>query len=320
MESDRERLQADAGRRAALLKQRAALLRSVRQYFDGEGFVEVDTPAMVPSPGLDLHLDAFEVEREGDAPRYLITSPEYQMKRLLSGGLERIYQVCKAFRRNERGSHHEPEFTMLEWYRAHAGSREVMADTEQLVAHVARAAHQGRAVLRVEEREVDVTPPWPRMTVREAFSELAGRDVDALLDDEEQFFRVLVDDIEPRLGFDKPVFLVDYPASMASLARLKPDDPSVADRFEAYVAGIELCNGFGELTDPVEQRARLERDQQARRGAGKDVYPVDERFLEALEVGMPPSGGNALGVDRLVMLVLGLDNIQDITAIPAAEL
>lgn len=310
----------DPARWAALLRQRAALFRSLRAFFDARGFLEVETPLAVPSPGLDLHLDAFEVQREGRDPRYLITSPEYQMKRLLSGGLERIYQVCKCFRRNEQGSLHEPEFTMLEWYRAHAGSEEVMADTEQLVAHVARATHQGRAVVKGPEGEVDVTPPWPRMTVEQAFREYAGVEVDDVLPDEEQFFRILVDRIEPRLGQQQPVFLVDYPASMASLARLKPDNPKVADRFEAYVQGIELCNGFGELTDPAEQRRRFERDQQVRREAGKDVYPLDERFLQALETGMPESGGNALGIDRLVMLVLGAESIQEVLAIPNAEL
>ena len=274
---------------------------------------------MVPSPGLDLHLDAFEVVG-GREPRYLITSPEYQMKRLLAGGLPRIYQLCRCFRRNELGALHEPEFTMLEWYRAFAGSEEIMRDTEELVAHVAAAVNGGSKTIPGLDRPVDVSPPWERLTVAEAFQRHAGVEVGAVLEDEERFFRLLVDHVEPALGRGRPTFVTRWPARMASLARLCPDDPAVADRVEAYVDGVELCNGFGELIDPVEQRARLARDRSARAAAGKPTYPIDERFLSALEEGLPPSGGNALGVDRLVMLVLGIDAIDGVLAVPDARL
>ena len=306
--------QANGASRLRALHQRAKGRRAVREFFDQRAFLEVETPAAVPSPGLDLHLDAFPVAG-ADPARWLITSPEYQMKRILAGGAPRIYQLCKCWRRGEIGANHEPEFTMLEWYRTYAGSAEVMRDTEQLVAHVARAIHDGSTVIPLPGSPIDVGPPWERLTVAEAFRKYADVDVSQVLPDEERFFRILVEAVEPQLGRLRPVFLTHWPASMASLARLDPSDPTVCDRFEAYVAGIELCNGFGELVDAVEQRSRLERDQRKRRAEGKIEYPIDERFLGALEEGIPPSGGNALGFDRLMMLVTGAERIADVVAI-----
>jgi len=300
---------------------RARLLREVRAFFDRQGFLEVETPLVVPSPGLDVFLDALAVH--GNAgERYLITSPEYQMKRLLAGGLERIYQLAKCFRDDEVGPQHQPEFTMLEWYRAYAGVDDVMRDTEQLVAAIATSL-SGAPILHTARGPVDVAPPWPRITVREAFVRFARVDVFALLADEggeDQFYRLLVERVEPALSELGALFLCDYPASMASLARKRPSDPRVAERFEAYVAGVELCNGFGELTDPIEQRTRLLADQAERARLGKPVYPIDERFVAALEQGVPPSGGNALGLDRLVMLALGAAHIEDVMAVPASRL
>ena len=314
-----QRLTEDGGRRIEHLRARAEIVRATRDFFDERAFIEVETPLAVPSPGLDLHLDAFDV-RGAAEPRFLITSPEYQMKRLLAGGLPRIYQIARCFRRGEHGGLHQPEFTMLEWYRAFAGSEEVMRDTELLVAHVAAEALDGATVIPARGEPVDVTPPWERITVREAFARFAHTQMDALLGDEEVFWRTWIERVEPRLGIGAPVFVMRWPAQMASLARLCDDDPSVADRFEAYVSGVELCNGFGELVDAGEQRARLERDQRARAAQNKPVYPIDERFLAALEEGLPPSGGNALGLDRLVMLLLGVTDIEDVLAIPASRL
>lgn len=209
---------------------------------------------------------------------------------------------------------------MLEWYRAFAGSAAVMRDTEQLVAHVARTMLDGSTVIGGRGTPIDVAPPWQRMTVDRAFRTYAGVGVSEVLPDEERFFRILVDRVEPELGRMRPVFLTHWPASMASLARIDPSDPSVCDRFEAYVGGVELCNGFGELTDPVEQRRRLRADQERRLAEGKIAYPIDERFVGALEEGMPPSGGNALGFDRLVMLLLGAERVGDVMAFPAERL
>jgi lysyl-tRNA synthetase class 2 len=301
------------------LRERAEACSRIRRFFEARGFVEVQTPVVVPSPGLDVALDAFEVAG-GDrgAPRWLITSPEYQMKRLLADGWSRIYQIVPCFRRGELGARHNPEFTMLEWYRAGAGMDEVVRDTEQLVAAVTGGC------VRLAGRAVDVRPPLERLGVCEAFARFASWSRDETLEaaatDSERYFRALVDRVEPALErLDRGVFLVDYPATQASLARRKPEDPALAERFELYVAGVELCNGFGELVDPAEQRERLERDQAERRSRGLPVYPIDERFLEAL-ARVPPSGGNALGLDRLVALACGTTEIADVLAFAADDL
>lgn len=305
-------------RKQRRLHERARILRTVRAFFEARGFLELETPLVVPSPGLDVHLDALSVPTRGGM-RYLSTSPEYQMKRLLAGGLERIVQIAKCFRNDEIGERHQPEFTMVEWYRAYADVESVMRDTEELVAEVARTL-SGAAVLHTAHGPVDVAPPWPRMTVREAVGRFAGLELASLVEDEERFYRVMVERVEPTLAEFGALFLCEYPARMASLARKKPGDESVAERFEAYVAGIELCNGFGELTCPDEQRARFVSDQAERAARDLPVYPIDEKFLRALEEGMPPSGGNALGLDRLVMLALGAEHIEDVLAIPASRL
>jgi lysyl-tRNA synthetase class 2 len=308
----------DPKRRRAV-ETRQAVMRAVRGFFETLGFVEVETPLMVPAPGLEPNLEAFEVKGAG-APRYLAASPEFQMKRLLVEGYERIFQVCKCFRREEEGALHQAEFTMLEWYRVGAGSAGVIADTERLVAHVARSLGDGSTVIPARSAPVDVTPPWEVLTVSEAFRRYADADAAALAGDEDRFFRTLVERIEPELGRGRPTFLTRYPASMASLARLEPGDPGVADRFEAYLDGVELCNGFGELTDAAEQRRRFETVQRTRAREGKPVYPIDERFLQALERGMPESGGNALGLDRLVMLLTGATSIDEVVALPPSAL
>lgn len=314
--------------RRANLATRAQALRALRAHFDAAGFLEVETPAMVPSPGLDLHLDAFEVQAP-EAARYLHTSPEYQMKRLLSAGFSRIYQVCKAFRQGERGHLHNPEFTMVEWYRVGSDMEGAMSDTEELVAAVTTALH-GSARLPGHPPTtgvtggvgsgIDVTPPWPRLRVSEAFERYAGVSLGSVLPDEDRFYRLLIERIEPQLGRQRPTFLTHYPASMASLARISEDDPRYADRFEAYLDGVELANGFAELTDATEQRARLLADQQSRKAAGKPVYPIDERFLAALAEGLPPCAGTALGFDRLVMLLTGAHSIDQVLSFTVDEL
>ncbi|MDC0743438.1 EF-P lysine aminoacylase EpmA [Polyangium mundeleinium] len=324
------------------LRARAEALAEVRSFFVRRGFLEVETPSMVPCPGLDLHLDAFGVgfgaqDAEGDPkpralttgapegrPLWLITSPEYQMKRLLAGGVPRCFQLARCYRRGEIGSRHNPEFTMLEWYRAFAPMDAVVADTEELVRSVVSKL-AGTRVIEVEGTRVDLSAPFERISVGEAFARYAGTSADEAItmasEDEDRFFRLLVEHVEPSLArLGRPVFLVEYPAPFASLARLCPADPRVAERFELYVGSVEVCNGFGELTDPVEQRARFERDQAQRRAEGKPVYPIDERFLAALAEGMPPAAGNALGIDRLVALGLGARAIGDVTAFPYAWL
>jgi elongation factor P--(R)-beta-lysine ligase len=295
-----------------LLPERARVLKAVRAFFDARGFLEVETPILVPSPGMDLHLEAIAA---GDA--WLGTSPEYQMKRLLADGWSTIFQITKAFRKGELGARHNPEFSILEWYRGGGGVADVMKDTEELVAAVTGGT------VRVDGRAIDVTPPFARVTVCEAYARWAGAAPEETLrlaaEDEDTYFRLLVDRVEPALAaLDHGVMLTEYPASQASLARKKPGDPRVAERFECYVAGVELCNGFGELTDPDEQRARFVADQDARRARGLPVYPIDEKLLAALAK-IPAAGGNALGLDRLVALTCGTTEIARVLAFTAEE-
>jgi lysyl-tRNA synthetase class 2 len=302
----------------AAVRARNQVLSATREFFDARGFVEVDTPLLVPSPGLDPYVEAFEVA--GSPPgRWLRTSPEFQMKRLLSAGFSKIYQIGKSFRREEEGALHQPEFTTVEWYRAFCDSEEVMRDTEELVASIALGVRGGQGLVARGAR-VDVSPPWEHIAFAEAFERTAGCGLAEVEGDEERLYRLLAERVEPRLGTGRACFLTRYPARMAQLARLNPADPSLAERFEAYVGGVELCNGFAELIDPVEQQARFESEQQARQRMGKPDHPIDRRFLQALQEGIPPCSGNALGLDRLLMLLLGAERIDDVLAFPAGRL
>ena len=273
----------------ACLPERARVLRQIRAFFDARGFTEVETPVRIPAPAPEPHIDC---PPSGDW--FLRASPELQMKKLLAAGMERIYQIGPCFRAGEKGRRHSPEFTMLEWYRANADYSDIARDAEELVAEVLRP--RGSAAL-------------PRVTVREAYRRWAGWDpVEAW--DQDRFDFDMATKIEPNLP-KGPLLLMDYPAPAASLARLKADDPRVAERWELYVDGLELANAFTELTDPVEQRRRFESARAERRALGEADYPLDEEFLDAL-ARMPPSGGVALGVDRLVMLACGVRDISDV--------
>jgi lysyl-tRNA synthetase class 2 len=294
---------------------RARILAALRSYFEEQRFIEVETPLRVAAPGVDAHVDALRAEGG-----FLITSPELHLKRLLVGGLPRVFQLGRVFRADESGTLHEPEFTLLEWYRAFSGQEAIRRDTEALVARAAKTA-SGRAELRTPDgRRIDAKPPFLEVNVRDAFRQHAGvRDAaDLAATDESRFFELLVGKVEPALAaLDKPVFLIDYPLAQAALARPSPADPAVAERFELYAGGVELSNGYGELTDPDEQQRRFEAERARRRREGRRVYPLDRRFLAALREGMPPSGGNALGVDRLVMLCTGARSIAEVTAFPS---
>jgi lysyl-tRNA synthetase class 2 len=297
------------------LQARARALSAVRDYFAREQFLEVETPLRVPAPGVDLHLDA--IAAHGG---YLITSPELHMKRLLAAGFPRVFQVARASRLDELGQLHEPEFTMLEWYRAFAGLSEMLSDTEQLLRAVAERVSGEARLLGPTGQRYELALPFQRITVREAFREFAGvaDAVDLAHTDEARYFELYVNLVEPGLARESaPLFLWKYPANQASLARLSAEDSSVAERFELYVAGVELCNGFDELTDPDEQRRRFEQDAQRRSSEGRVTYPIDERFLSALLSGMPRAGGNALGFDRLLMLATGARELSDVIAFPA---
>lgn len=298
---------------------------AVRAFFDARDFLETPTPIAVESPGMEPHIRPFRVLPAGaDSPvRYLQTSPEFAMKRLLAGGLERIYQLAPVFRDEPRAPTHLPEFTMLEWYRANAGYEAIMDDTEQLVAHVAAAIH-GTTVIPWQGAGIDVTPPWPRLRIRDLFAEHAGvtllpstdlrgecarlglrtADSDGW---DDLYHRIWLEVIEPRLP-RRALFVLRYPPSQAALSVIDadPDGTPWARRFEVYAGGLELANAFQELTDPAEQRRRFEADMALRArtyGADFPPSPMPEAFLSALHEGMPPSSGIALGLDRLVMLL-----------------
>lgn len=285
---------------------RSRLLHAIRCFFHNRGFVEVETPVRLATPALELHIDA---EPAGD--HWLRTSPELHMKRLLADGMERIFQMGPCFRRGERGDRHHPEYTMLEWYRAHADYTDILADTKALLAHCAQAV-LGRTDLVYRGQAIALLPQWERIPVAEAFQRWAGWNP-ATAWDAERFDLDLVEKVEPNLPRGVPVVLTDYPAPAAALARRKPADPQLAERWELYIGGLELANAYSELTDPAEQRARFEACARDRRALGKDAYPLDEAFLAALAK-MPPSGGIALGVDRLAMLFADARSLDDVMA------
>lgn len=322
--------------RVRLLEKRARCLAATRGFFADRDFLEIEAPLLVPTPGLEVHIDAVPAGMN----QWLITSPEFQMKRLLAAGLERIYTVCKCFRGGERGPQHSVEFTMIEWYRAWSGIDAIAEDTEQLVARVADQV-VGTSRLELPNGVVDVKPPWIRMTVAEAMSrfaevEVAGDEAAGTLAErvrsagieigtaeawDDVFYTAFVSRVEAALAtLDRPVLLTEWPVKLSALARRTPDDPRVVERFEAYVGGVELANAFGELTDPLEQRARFIDDQLTREERGRPVYPIDEKLIAALEEGLPPSGGIALGFDRLCMLIGGATDIRDVLAFGPGEL
>ena len=285
---------------------RSRILSAIRAWFDQAGFIEIETPVRLPTPALERHIDA---EPAGSA--FLRTSPELHMKRLLVAGYDKIWQMGPCFRKGERGTRHNPEYTMLEWYRTNATYLDILTDIETLIFHItsSRPPHSP-FILHPSSFP---PPPWPRFTVEELFRKHAGwNPVEAY--DAERFERDLVEKVEPALPRDTPVFVMDYPAPAAALSRRKPGRESVAERFELYIGGVEIANAFSELTDPVEQRHRFEQWERERASAGDPVYPLDEAFLSALTVGMPPSGGIAVGVDRLIMVLLGATTLDSVIA------
>jgi lysyl-tRNA synthetase class 2 len=300
-----------ASRRKAL-ETRAAILQAIRDFFTDQGYLEVETPHRIPAPALESHIDA--IPSDG---WFLHTSPELCMKRLLAAGYPRVFQICHCWREGERGKLHIPEFTLLEWYRVGSDYHGLMEDCERLIQHVARSLGQEDRLV-YQEQEIDLTSPWPRITAREAFSRYAPISMAEALQ-RDQFDEIMIQEIDPELPVEKPAFLYDYPAERGSLARLREDDPSLAERVELYIGGLELANGFSELTDAKEQRARFFREEANRRSLGKRPYCVPARFLAELP-DMPPSAGIALGVDRLVMLFVNAVSIDEVIAFTPEEL
>jgi lysyl-tRNA synthetase class 2 len=294
------------------LRLRSGVQQAIRFFFEDRDYLEVETPIRIPAPAPEAHI---EPEPAGDA--FLHTSPELCMKRLLAAGFPRIFQLCRCFRRGERGRRHLSEFTLLEWYTAHHDYWHMMAQTEALVQHVARALDRGGR-LSFQGRSIDLEGPFDRLAVEKAFRIFAGTTPEKALA-AGRFDEIVGLEIEPRLGWERPVFLYDYPAPCAALARLKPDRPDRAERFELYMGGIELCNGFSELNDPAEQRRRFEQELRTRQQLDRPATPLPERFIADLAM-MPPATGNALGVDRLVMLLADTLTIDDVTAFVPEEL
>jgi lysyl-tRNA synthetase class 2 len=335
----------DPGRHAdrrSLLVARNRIVAALRQWFNRQGFIFVDAAVLQVSPGNEAHLHGFSTELVGPdgirAPRYLHTSPEFARKKLLAAGEERIVDFARVFRNRERGPLHAPEFTMVEWYRTREPYEAAMADACALLAEAARAS--GSRSLSYRERSADPFAEPERLTVADAFDTFASIDLVATLDDRDRlaamavgigvrvaaddswsdiFSRILVDRVEPRLGLGRPTILYEYPASEAALARARPDDARVAERFELYACGVELANGFAELTDPAEQRRRFSAEMDEKQRVYGERYPLDKDFLAALAV-MPEASGVALGLDRLVMLATGapdIDLVQWTPALPA---
>ena len=291
---------------------RAQIIQAVRTFFIDNDYLEIETPIRIPAPAPEVHIEA---EASGDW--FLHTSPELCMKRLLAAGYPRIFQICRCFRQKERGRMHLPEMTMLEWYGAGNNYFDMMDQCEKMIRFAARRAGF-EDYLVYQGKSIDLKAPWSRMSVTDAFDRFASVSMEtAVLQD--RFDEMMIIDIEPNIGHKKPLFLYDYPAVGASLARLKPEDSSLAERFELYICGMELCNAFTELTDPVEQRIRFENEQKIRSESGKQVYPLPEKFLESLQL-MPEASGVALGIDRLVMLFANTKSIDGVVAFTPEEL
>ncbi len=294
--------------RRRTLQQRARIVQTIRAFFVERGYLEVETPHLLPGNAPEAHIDPIPA-----GAGFLHTSPELCMKRLLAAGYERIFQICRCWREGERGARHLPEYTMLEWYRAGVDYTVLMTECEELLAALVpgRTLELGGAV-------VDLAPPWERLTVAAAFARYGSLPLEEALA-RDRFDEIVAFEIEPQLGRAKPTFLIEYPALLAALARTKPGHPTVAERFELYLGGVELANAFSELTDAAEQRRRFVRDEETRRAAGKRPGPLPEKFLAELAA-MPPAAGIALGIDRLVMLLTGAGTIDQVVAFTPEEL
>ncbi len=324
--------------RMEFIQTRHKIIRGIRKWFDQQKFIETETPLLVSAPSPEVQLFPVKTEKG-----YLITSPEYQMKRLLVGGFDKIFQITRCFRDDENSPQHNPEFTMLEWYRTYEPLEKLMTDIEQFVLHISDSIKSNLISKKI------ALPPWPRISVSSLFKKHFGIELDGyetanelrrkaklsgyekLLNDlpdtskltdslayEQTFFR-LWNYIQDRFSNPTPVFVIDWPMPLASLARKNPMNPKFAERVELYVNCMELANGFAELTDPIEQRRRFEQDLKNRESEGRESIPLDIKFLKSLEQGLPECSGMALGIDRLLMWLCGSDNIKDVICFTVDE-
>ncbi len=288
------------------LRRRALIIESIRAFLREKDYLEIETPVRVPAIAPEPNIEPFRSEGW-----FLATSPELHMKRLLAAGYPRLFQFSRCFRRGERGRWHNPEFTMLEWYRTGADYNDIINEMVDLVHAVANTLGLGES-LTYQGTRIDITRPWPATTVREAFIDSAGWDPVAN-PDPARFDRDFIDRVLPALAPDRPTVLMGYPAGMASLARLKPDNPTVAERAEVFIGGLELANAYSELTDPREQAERFDEATNEISREGRSPGPSPDRFLESVEY-LLECGGVALGIDRLVMLFCDAASIDEVMA------
>ncbi|MBN2381652.1 EF-P lysine aminoacylase GenX [bacterium] len=324
----------------SLLHMRSLAIKLIRQFFEHNGFLEIDPPLLVAYPNLELHQEPFQTmyrSETGQSRRlYLPSSPEYYLKMALAAGMDKIFALTHSFRNGEYTLFHQPEFLILEWYRAYGSYLDMMTDLEDLLLCLNRELHDSTAFC-YKGRTIDLTKPWQRLTVAEAFEKYAGisrdhwEDVELLQkvlgrriscssdpfnDWEDHFLAIFLEKIEPELGRGKPLLLYDYPARLAALSKYKDNDPGLAERVELYIEGIELANGYTELNDPHEQHQRFVLDRERKVELGCQKLPIDVDFLKIMEHGMPPAGGIALGLDRLLMLMTDHDDIESIIPFP----
>lgn len=324
---------------------RAKITRAIRDFFWKKEFLEVETPQLVPLPSMEPYLEVFETtlldEHRANYRAFLTSSPEFAMKKLLAAGYPNLFQVCKSYRNQEGWSErHNPEFTILEWYRTNSDYTAIMQDCEDLFRFIAQNVFNSTTV-QFRGRTFDLAQPWERLSVPEAFAKYAQIDLETMLNHtklieaakqkgyrfdtentwEEAFNQIFLNEIESHLGEEgRPTILYDYPAEMAALSRKKESDPRLAERFEFYFAGLEMGNAFSELTDWQEQLARLTADRAEKERIGRTLFDVDMEFIAALKQGIPHCAGIAVGVDRVCMVFLNAEKIQDVLFFPATEL
>lgn len=323
---------------------REKVIKAIRAYFEANTFREVETPIVIAHPPAESYVDVFETtlldRKRTPSKAYLSTSPEVALKKLLVAGIGNCYALTKSFRNTEMQSlRHNPEFSILEWYRVGVDYMAIMDDVERLVFSILQSISDD-PVLHYQGHDIHLGPPWDRLTMKEAFLKYANVDFDAFLDEdvakdiakgkgyrveehntwEELYNQIFLNEIEPNLGFGKPVFLYEFPASMAALSKKKESDPRYAERFEFYIAGLELGDAYSELTDWEEQQKRFENELKEVKRLGKTTYDYDHDFIEALKVGLPECAGIAVGVDRLVMLFANVTSIAETLFFPASEM
>ncbi|MBW7943912.1 EF-P lysine aminoacylase GenX [Patescibacteria group bacterium] len=344
---------------------REQVIHGIREFFLQHDFHEVETPLLVEHPGTEPYLEVFEtklLKTDGrQLQAFLLTSPEYAMKKLIVAGMHNIFQICKSFRNGEGESgRHNPEFTILEWYRSPGDYTDIMDDCEGLLQHLAQKIASGQQknkqsrgesekndqrsptdplLLNYQGKQYNLHSPWERISVAEAFEKYCGVSKEVLLDKEllksvvkvkgyhvddqttweQAYNQLLLNEIEPKLGQEKPTILYDYPSSQAALSQPKQDDPRFAERFEFFLGGLELGNAFSELNDAAEQERRFKQELKERAELGKTPYELDHDYIEALRVGLPPTGGIAVGVDRLVMLFADTTDLRDVTFFPVTD-